>query len=221
MKNIMKKMLLLAVAATLSFVSCQKQNAATTTDTLDVKLANDQVFKNVLSAASDLGVQLDVQSLSDENNITELRAIAARINAKTATTADYTRLEQITGVSYDHFIGLLQNFGVALNELNKKFPQLSSMKQADLTATFTKAIQSNTDLQNMLVNPAGVTERLSACPLRDLCNLAVSLTRMFAGDAICTAISVSTIPVIGGLLCTLILNLGVSVLTAICNALPC
>jgi len=110
---------------------------------------------------------------------------------------------------------------LSLNDLNKAFPELSEMKQAELQATLTKAIELNPELRNSLGKSIVVNGRTEACPLRDICNLAVTLTKLFAGDAICVAINVTTIPVIGGLLCTLVLNIGAGLLTTICNALPC
>jgi hypothetical protein len=220
MRKIFQKFMMLLVASSLSFVSCQKETALLT-ETLDVRLSKDQVFKNVLDAAADMGTSLNVETLSNDDNMTELRSIAERINSNTATPQDYDRVEAISGVTYSEFIGTLQRFGLALNELNKKYPELSNMSQTDLSATVTSAIQANPELQNFVSNPDGITQRINGCPLRDLCNLAVTLTRLFAGDAICAAISVATIPIIGGLLCNLILNLGVGILTGICNALPC
>lgn len=219
-KSIQKLFMMLMIASTYFFVSCQKQTALVN-ESLDVRLSKDVLFKNVLDAAADMGTSLNVESLSNDNNLSELRAIAARINSNTATPQDYERVEAISGVTYNEFIGTLQRFGLALNELNKKYPELSNMNQNDISATVTSAIQANPELQNFVNNPGGVVQRVVGCPLRDLCNLAVTLTRLFAGDAICTAISVTTIPIIGGLLCTLILNIGVGILTGICNALPC
>ncbi|MBK9329518.1 MAG: hypothetical protein IPM95_09455 [Sphingobacteriales bacterium] len=220
-KYFQRFMMLLIVASSLSFVSCQKQTAAIATEALDVKLSKDQAFKDVLTSAADLGTKLDIQSLNNDANIAELRSIAASINNKTATPQDYNRVKAITGVAYDEFILDLQKFGLALNTLAKKYPEMSKMNQNDLSATFTKAIKANPELQNFIGNPAGVTGRIAACPLKDLCNLAVILAKIFGGDALCAAISVSTIPVIGGVLCQIILTIGVSILTAICNALPC
>lgn len=202
--------------------SCSKSNpAAVTPPSLESRLANDQAFKNTLTAAADLGMNLNITSLNNDANIAELQQIAARINNKMASTQDYARIQEITGVSYNDFVAKLQTFGNSLNELSKKYPELSKMKQNDLSATFTKAIQLNPSLQSFVNNPTGKALRTAACPLRDICNLAVVLTKIFAGDTICTAISVSTIPVVGGLLCQLILTLGAGILTGICNALPC
>ncbi len=214
-------MLMLIIVSAISFVSCQKETKVTK-DTLESRLANDDVFKNVLTAAAEMGTQLNADALSNENNITTLQDIVGRINNQTATAADYANVKTITGVTYDEFIKTLQNFGLTLNELNKKYPELGKMNQADLSAIVTKSIQSNPDLQEFVSNPNG-TEllRINGCPLRDLCNLAVTLTRLFAGETICAAINVTTIPVVGGILCQLVLNLGVGILTGICNALPC
>ncbi|QQR96804.1 MAG: hypothetical protein IPK18_07705 [Sphingobacteriales bacterium] len=151
----------------------------------------------------------------------ELETLATKINNKTATAADYDKVEQIVGVPYDEFIVKVRDFALALNDLNKAYPELSKMKQADVQATLTKAIELNPELKNSLGNSLVINGRTEACPLRDICNLAVTLTKLFAGDAICLAINVTTVPVVGGLLCSLVLNIGAGLLTAICNALPC
>lgn len=215
-------MLFIIAFTTFTFVSCNKEVAnVTSNDALDTKLSNDILFKNTIDAAAQLGLTLNVDALSNNKNITELETLATKINNKTASTADYARVQVIVGVSYDELIASLQKFGLALNELNKKYPELAKMDQTEMASTFTKAIQSNTDLQNFVNNPTNQVLRVAGCPLRDICNLAVTLTKLFAGDAICTAINVTTIPVVGGLLCQLVLNLGVGILTGICNALPC
>lgn len=215
-------MLFIIAFTTFTFVSCNKEVAKVkSNEALDTKLSKDALFKNTLDAAAQLGMTLNVDALSDNKNIAELETLAAKINNKTASTADYARVQVIVGVSYDELIASLQKFGLTLNELNKKYPELAKMDQTEMASTFTKAIQSNSDLQNFVNNPTNQVLRVAACPLRDICNLAVVLTKLFAGDTICTAINVTTIPVVGGLLCQLVLNLGVGILTGICNALPC
>lgn len=215
-------MLFIFAFTTFTFVSCNKEvTKVKSNETLDTKLSKDALFKNTLDAAAQLGMTLNVDALSDNKNIAELETLAAKINNKTASTADYARVQVIVGVSYDELIASLQKFGLTLNELNKKYPELAKMDQTEMASTFTKAIQSNSDLQNFVNNPTNQVLRVAACPLRDICNLAVVLTKLFAGDTICTAINVTTIPVVGGLLCQLVLNLGVGILTGICNALPC
>ena len=211
----------LLVASTL-FVSCKKtEDAITNNAPIEQRLSKDVVLTNAIAAAKDLYLKTSGGTLNDPKSISTLQAIVAKVNNKTATAADYATAEAILGMPYDAFIKEMQNFGVALNEVNKKYPELAKMNNTELQATFAKAIELNPELKNSLGNTALVNGRSVACPLRDICNLAVTLTKLFAGDAICAAISVSTIPVVGGLLCTLILNIGVGLLTGICNALPC
>jgi hypothetical protein len=213
--------LLLSVACVLLVGSCNKDVTSASSSSLESTLSKDAAFSDVLKSAADLGMKLNITSLSNESNMAELQVIAAKINTKSASSADYKRVQEITGVTYNDFVASLQKFGTSLNTLNTKYPELGKMKQQELSALFTKAIQTNPALQSFVANPTGEVMKTAGCPLRDICNLAVVLTKLFAGDTICTAISVSTIPVIGGILCQLILTLGVGILTGICNALPC
>lgn len=219
-KSIFSLLSVVLVASTL-FVSCNKVADVTSAPPLEERLSKDKVLSDAIAAATDLYLKTSNGTLSEPNSIPALEAIAVKINNKTASTADYQAVEAIVGMSYNDFIQELQNFGIALSKVNEKYPELAKMNQADLQATFKKSIELNPTLQNSLGASALVDGRVTACPLRDICNLAVTLTRIFAGDAICAAINVTTIPVVGGLLCTLVLNLGVGLLTAICNALPC
>lgn len=223
MKN---RILILAIGlfsfSTLFTVSCQKEDVKAVETSLETKLANDQRFENTILAATALGTSLDITSLSSEENIQELTAIAERINSKTATAADYQRVKDISGVTFEEMINKLGNFNLALAELNKAYPELASMKQDDLSSLFTATIKSDSKLSNLIANPAQHSEfmKVAACPLQDICKLAVTLTNLFAGNAICAAIGIS-IPVIGDLVCKLVLTLGVGILNGICGALPC
>ena len=222
MKKYFHSLLLMFVCgSSLLIESCNKEVAAVKQQSIESRLANDPLFKNTLTAAADLGMNLNIESLSKESNIVDLKSIAEKINNKTASTQDYARIKEITGVPYADFIAQLQKFAISLNDLNKKYPELSKMKEAEVSAAVTKAIQLNPALQSFVNNPTGKAMKAAACPLRDICNLAVVLVKLFGGDAICTAISVSTIPIIGGILCQLVLSVGVSILAGICNALPC
>jgi hypothetical protein len=202
-------------------VACKKDNLVGVDQSLQNRLSKDVLFENTILAATDMGMNLDVEALSKDANIEILKSIAARINNKTAIAADYEQIKAITGVSYDEFIGKLQTFGMALYELNKAYPELGKMKQDDMSALFGKAIQSNPEINSLVVNPIGSTLRVGACPLQDICKLAVVLAKIFGGDALCLLIGTATIPIIGGLLCQLILSVGVAILNGICGVLPC
>ncbi len=222
MKKTFLSVIAIVLVACLSFVSCQKTTELTGSPaSLEQKLAKDQVLTDAINAAKDLYLKTSGGTLNDANSLTELQAIIAKVNNKTATSADLTKAATILGMPYESFIKEIQEFGVALGKVNEKYPELSKMNSSDLQATFTKAIELNPELKNSLGADAIVNGKVMACPLRDICNLAVTLTKMFAGDAICAAINVTTIPVVGGLLCSLVLNLGAGLLTGICNALPC
>lgn len=222
----MKKQIILFSSALLIavtfFVACQKATPdVAKTHSLSERIGHDVAFAKTIESATNLYTSTSGGSLNNSASIAELQIIIAKVNNKTATSGDYARAESILGLPYDEFIKKLQDFGISLNDLSKKFPELSKMNKTDMQNTFTEAIKLNPELQNSLGNSVAINGRITACPLRDICNLAVQLTNIFGGSAICAAINVTTIPVIGGLLCTLILNIGVSILTGICNALPC
>lgn len=221
----MKKLLLLPMLAMLSIVffpSCNKDVAEEVKQetSLSARLANDKSFSDVVNSAVALYKSTSTDLLDNEVKINELKAIAVKINNKTATAEDKVRAEALLGVSFDEYVIKLKDYGVALASLDKKFPELKNMSNDTQSSLFADAMKQNTEL-NALMQPQMVNGRVVACPLRDICKLAVSLAAMFGGEALCTAIDVSTIPIIGGLLCRLIITLGTNILNGICMALPC
>ena len=202
------------------FVSCSKTDKIVN-ESLEQRISKDATLRKAVDNAVNLYSGVSRAYINNPTLNNELEVLATKINNKTATSTDYDRIEQIVGVPYDDFITKIKDFALALNDLNIKYPELSKMKQAELQATLTKAIDLNPELKNSLGKSIVINGRTEACPLRDICNLAVTLTRLFAGEAICLAINVTTIPVVGGLLCSLVLSIGAGLLTAICNALPC
>jgi hypothetical protein len=219
MKSIFNKLTLIIVSV-IMLSSCSKTEKLAT-ETLEERISKDVSLRMAVDNAVSLYTTVSRTYINNPQMSEELEILATKINNKTATSNDYKRVEEIVGVPYDVFIGKLKDFALSLHELNKKYPELSKMKQASLQATLTKAIDLNPTLKNSLGNNLLINGRTEACPLRDICNLAVVLTKIFAGDAICLAINVTTIPVVGGLLCSLVINVGAGLLTAICNALPC
>jgi hypothetical protein len=219
MKSIFNKLTLIIVSV-IMLSSCSKTEKLAT-ETLEERISKDVSLRMAVDNAVSLYTTVSRTYINNPQMSEELEILATKINNKTATSNDYKRVEEIVGVPYDVFIGKLKDFALSLHELNKKYPELSKMKQASLQATLTKAIDLNPTLKNSLGNNLLINGRTEACPLRDICNLAVVLTKIFAGDAICLAINVTTIPVVGGLLCSLVINIGAGLLTAICNALPC
>src|SRR3954466_12905847 len=103
-------LLMFVCTASLLIGSCNKETAVAPKQSIESRLANDPVFKSTLTAAADLGMNLNIESLSKDSNIADLQSIAARINNKTATSQDYSRIQEITGVSYNDFIAQLQKF---------------------------------------------------------------------------------------------------------------
>ena len=220
-----KSILLLAISlfsfSTLMTVSCKKETEKVVEQSLEEKLSVDARFKTAIEAATSMATSFNVESLSNPQNIEALKNIATKINNKTATAADYDKVQQIAGVSYNDLIGSLARYNTALSELNNAYPELASMSQDQVAAIVTKSIKANNQLNKMVASPAVIGEfAKAACPLQDVCKLAVTLTNLFAGNAICAAIGIS-IPVIGDIVCKLILTLGVGILNGICGALPC
>ena len=222
----MKKHFYLLAAAVLSFstiftVSCSKDADVVEVQSLEDRLSADARFATTIESASQLATSLNVESLSAPENIEEMKALAQKINNKTATPADYERVKEISGASFEDMMNNLGKFTLALSDLSKAYPELENMSPDEMSAVFGKAIQNNSKLNELLANPVNAGEFMKAgCPLQDICKLAVTLTNLFAGNAICAALGIS-IPVIGDIVCRLVLTLGVAILNGICGVLPC
>ncbi len=221
----MKKIFLLPMLAMLSIVflpSCNKDVAEEVKQetSLSARLAGDKVYAEVVSSAVSLYNSTSADLLDNEAKINELKGIASKVNDKTATADDKARAEALLGVSFEEYTANLRDYGIALSALDKKYPELKNLNNDAQAAVFADAMKQNTEL-SALMQPQMVNGRVVACPLQDICKLAVSLTALFGGEALCTAIDVSTIPIIGGLLCRLIITLGTNILNGICMALPC
>lgn len=218
MKTFFNKLFFIQFVGLFLFVSCSKQQ---TSQPIEDQLANDVAFRKAIVSTIDFGVLALNADIHNETNIKNLQDIITKVANKTATSADYTKAEELLGTSYSNFKTALDNWAVSLNDLNKKYPQLQEMNNDELAETFTKAINKNAELKEKLATPVVINGRVEACPLRDICKLAVTLTNLFAGQTICAAIGVTTIPVVGGILCQIVLTLGTSILNGVCNALPC
>jgi hypothetical protein len=220
--NKTKSIFLLAFFAVgILFTSCKKDEVVNESSSVALRLAKDQVFLDVVNASVNLYNNTSKELLDNKEKQNELLAIATKIQDKTATEADYKSAEAILGVKYEDFILNLKNFGTSIYALNQKYPNISKMKNDEMSKLFADAIAANPELSSSLGQSALVNGRIVACPLRDICKLAVTLAALFGGEPLCVAINVSTIPVIGGLLCQLILNIGTNILNGICMALPC
>lgn len=213
---------MLALLSIVFLSSCNKDVAEEVKQesSLSARLAKDKTFSDVVNSAVALYNSTSADLLANEVKINELKAIATKINDKTATAEDRARAEALLGVSFDEYTAKLRDYGVALSALDKKFPELKNLNNDAQASVFADAVKLNSEL-NSLMQPQMVNGRVVACPLRDICKLAVSLAALFGGEALCTAIDVSTIPIIGGFLCRLIITLGTNILNGICMALPC
>jgi hypothetical protein len=223
--NMKRNIFLLAVAifsfSTIFSVSCKKETEAIAEQSLEDRLSVDARFVTTIETATELATSLNIESLSTAQNIEEMKYIAEKINNKTATPADFARVQEIAGLSFEDMMSHLGKFNLALSDLNKAYPELANMPTDELAAVVTKAIQNNSELNNLVAHPIQTGEYFKAgCPLQDICKLAVTLTNLFAGNAICAALGIS-IPIIGDIVCRLVLTLGVAILNGICGALPC
>ncbi|MEZ5053753.1 MAG: hypothetical protein R2807_03120 [Chitinophagales bacterium] len=120
MKKTFLSVIAIVLVACLSFVSCQKTTELTGSPaSLEQKLAKDQVLTDAINAAKDLYLKTSGGTLNDANSLTELQAIIAKVNNKTATSADLTKAATILGMPYESFIKEIQEFGVALGKVNE------------------------------------------------------------------------------------------------------
>lgn len=145
MKSIFNKLTLIIVSV-IMLSSCSKTEKLAT-ETLEERISKDVSLRMAVDNAVSLYTTVSRTYINNPQMSEELEILATKINNKTATSNDYKRVEEIVGVPYDVFIGKLKDFALSLHELNKKYPELSKMKQASLQATLTKAIDLNPTLK--------------------------------------------------------------------------
>jgi len=71
--------------------------------TLEERISTDASLQKAIDNATDLYTSLSKAYVENDDESNELELLVAKINNKTATSADYDRVQQIVGLSYDDF----------------------------------------------------------------------------------------------------------------------
>lgn len=110
--------------------------------------------------------------------------------------------------------------GVSLVKMYERHPELGQLSQEEANALFSRVISNNHELMDLVAGLDGAA--FKACPLKDLCGLAVTIGNLFLRPVVCDAIvGAITIPIIGPLVCNVAMLLITGLLNGVCDALPC
>lgn len=212
MKKIKPIVLFLMLAGVLSFTSCSKVEELPQKVTSEI-LTNDVVFENAIKSSLDVVVvaqQNNWQANSDE--IARLLTLANNGDA----TAD-AQLTSLLGMNRTAYISFMEDFAVSINNLNEKYPSLVDMSSAEKTALYSAAITGN---ENIQIYVAQLQESFRGCFVQDLCTGIVNIAALIGGPVLCDVIA-NAVPIVGSLLCNLVLDIAKDLLYGVCNALPC
>lgn len=110
--------------------------------------------------------------------------------------------------------------GISLVKMYERYPELGQLSQEEANALFSRVISNNEVLMDLVAGLDGAA--FKACPLKDLCGLAVTIGNLFLRPVVCDAIvGAITIPIVGPALCNIAMLLITGLLNGICDALPC
>lgn len=212
MKKLKSISLLLMLIGIISFSSCSKIEEQPIKVTSEI-LTNDVVFEDAIKSS------LEVVVLAQQNNWQSNSSEIARL-LELANNGDInaeSSLEELIGMSRASYLTLMEDFATSINDLNVKYPSLQDMSQAERTALYSSAIENNESIQNYV---AELKDSFRGCFIQDLCNGIVNIAALIGGPALCDVIA-NAVPVVGPLLCNLVLDIAKDLLFGICNALPC
>jgi len=219
--TLMKKLFFstfLVLTTAMFFVGCKKETQPIVEKTLESRLAEDEAFRALLVNATELATSVSgTEDLSAED-VALIQSILAK--GDKASAQEIAAAQELLGISAADFSKGLNNFFSSLATLNEKYPELAKMDQNQLQVTINKAFELNPTLKAD-ISAVAVANGKAACVGPNICKLAILLAKTFGGTALCGVIGVSTIPVVGGVLCTVIVTLAGNVLTALCDLIPC
>lgn len=206
----------LLVASAAFVTSCQKDVQPVVQQSLESKLAQDASFAKLMESTVTLATTFSGEGL--ENGSDAVKVLEIINKGKDATAAEQEFVAVRLGESADRFVG---DFGAFLNsvaELEKKY-ELSKLSAKEIETAISGALKLNPELQQRMSAIAAVNGKAGSVGA-GVCRLVVSLAGLFGGGALCTAIGVTTIPVIGGVLCTVVTTLATNILNAACDLIP-
>ncbi|MEZ5004477.1 MAG: hypothetical protein R2730_15700 [Chitinophagales bacterium] len=212
MKKLSTYLLLLMMAvASLSMTSCSKEELAQ--KSMPEVLSEDIVFENAVKAS------LELTLLAKENNwqanAEQIKNLLDKIAAGDA--ASETELTNLLGMTKEAYYSQLESFGEAIVNLNNKYPELNQMSATEKQSVYATAIAGNEALQQYVTE---MQEQFRGCLVQDICTGIVTLAALIGGPFLCDAIA-GAVPIIGPLLCNLVLDIAQDLLNGICMALPC
>lgn len=209
MKKFILRFVFVLCASTMVLSSCG-------VDETPVKVSqtpSEQIIVSEVKNVVDIAILADQSGwMANAKQINEL--LAASENGNATATAE---LEGVLGVTKGAYIETMTRFAVSINAIYEAEPQLANMNNAQRQDYFNKLIANNAEISGYLTQ---INEDLRACFLQDLCNGIVSIAALVGGPVLCDIIS-GAVPIIGGALCGIVIDLAKNLLTGICNGLPC
>lgn len=190
MKKVFYSVFMLFFAVAVT-TSCQKEIQPIVKQSLESKLSGDEDFAKMMTSAGELLVNLDLNGVTEESFASSLKANQGGITTN------------------------LEAFGQALVDLEDRY-ELSKLSASELQATIKSAYEMNPMLQQSL-DAIGAKAGSDGAKI---CRGVVSLAGLLGGGTLCTVIGVSTIPVVGGVLCTVVTTLATGILNALCDLIP-
>ncbi len=210
MKRLFMFCLLLSMTGTTLFNSCTTEEPQRL---IQDELLADSEFTDAVKSS------LDVVILAQENNWIEnaeqIKDLVVRANdGDQLAEAEMTSL---LGMTRQEYLSHIESFAMAINDMYTKYPQIGEMSNEERQALFTDVIGQNEELQVYILQ---LQEELRGCFIQDLCNGIVSLAALIGGPFLCEYLA-GVIPVVGPMICGIIIDVAQDLLTGLCNALPC
>lgn len=213
MKRYFIMSMLMAVLGASVFTSCSSIEEAQ--PTVAERISADAGFTLALNSTVDVVVAAtENQWLANSGAIQEL---VRKAEGRDLTAAETAQLESLIGMDLAAYTRLMTDFGNAWNGLLEKYPALADMSAAERQAIFAEAVGNN---EVLLAHLAEVQEMMRACLWQDLCGLVVNIAELVGGPLLCDLIA-NAVPIIGPLLCNIVLDIAKDLLMGICALLPC
>lgn len=205
----------LFVASASFLTSCQKEVAPIVEQSLSAKLSQDDNFKKMMESTVAMANTFSGDAISTEDGVLILNIIK---KGNKASASEVKFVKDKLGASPEVFGAELTTFLTSVENLEKSY-KLSELNQSELNTAISGAMDLNPTLKQQLTTSANVNGK-AAVNGAGICRLVVLLASTFGGTALCGVIGVATIPVVGGVLCTVIVGLATNILNAACDLIP-
>jgi len=217
MKKLLFSLLLsVSVSSMMVFNSCQKEVTKVSTESLSVRMSGDEEVVEAYRAT------LNVFMAGVQNNWIAnkpaIDALVTKVRLQTATPEELATLEEYVGMPYAMFESKMNDFATRMAHVAQKYPELENMSELERQAIFTKVAEKNPELlASALTLKASMRGQ---CPWQDLCNGIIDLAKLIGGPFLCDLIA-GSVPIIGPLLCNIVLSIAADLLKSLCLLLPC